>query len=238
MLDAPPFEDVADDLVQWLAGRVVIAHNGSFDERFLRAEFGRLDLALPPLPIIDTYRLTGRRLIDACRELGVPHKDEHVALGDARATAALFRTLLETRLTKAQTLADLGCTQAPRPPHAWPRLIWQPTVHGRDAAASATSADVPAVEIRPGMTICFTGTASVYASGGRLDRADIEALARRAGFEVRAGVTKKHTDLVVAADLDSLSGKAKTARKYGIPIVGHGAFWRAAGVDVSVDEHR
>lgn len=49
-------------------------------------------------------------------------------------------------------------------------------------------------------------------------RAEIEADLVRAGYVPWNGVTKK-VKLVVAADPDSMSGKAKKARDYGIPVV-------------------
>jgi DNA polymerase-3 subunit epsilon len=42
-------------------------------------------------------------------------------------------------------------------------------------------------------------------------------------------VTKK-VKLVVAADPDSLSGKARKARDYGIPVVGEDALGRLLGI--------
>ncbi|THV41173.1 hypothetical protein [Glycomyces buryatensis] len=45
----------------------------------------------------------------------------------------------------------------------------------------------------------------------------------QAGLQVAVTVTKK-TALVCAADADSMSGKAKKARQYGIPVVGVEAF--------------
>lgn len=50
------------------------------------------------------------------------------------------------------------------------------------------------------------------------DRSEWEAELRERGFTPHPSVTKK-VKLVVAADPDSLSGKAKKARDYGIPIV-------------------
>jgi DNA polymerase-3 subunit epsilon len=50
-----------------------------------------------------------------------------------------------------------------------------------------------------------------------------ERHAASAGLVVAANVTKK-TSLVVAADPDSLSGKARKACSYGIPVVAEGAF--------------
>lgn len=51
------------------------------------------------------------------------------------------------------------------------------------------------------------------------ERSAWEADLRKRGFVPHPTVTKK-VALVVAADPDSLSGKAKKARDYGIPIVG------------------
>ena len=48
------------------------------------------------------------------------------------------------------------------------------------------------------------------------------------GFAPKCALTKKVT-LLVAADPDSLSGKARKARDYGIPIVGEAALARLAG---------
>jgi len=49
-------------------------------------------------------------------------------------------------------------------------------------------------------------------------RSHVEDLITATGAEVRTGVTKK-TTLLVAADADSLSGKAQKARQYGVPIL-------------------
>lgn len=73
----------------------------------------------------------------------------------------------------------------------------------------------------PGDLIVFTGDMD----GGR---ESWEERARRAGFVPHGGVTKK-VRLVVAADPDSLSGKARKARDYGIPIVMPEAFARTLG---------
>ena len=59
-------------------------------------------------------------------------------------------------------------------------------------------------------------------------RSDWEAELLARGFAPKSAVTKKVT-LLVAADPDSLSGKARKARDYGIPIVGEAALARLAG---------
>jgi DNA polymerase III subunit epsilon len=71
--------------------------------------------------------------------------------------------------------------------------------------------------LAPGDFVAFTGQMCN-------PREDWEARATRAGLRVHT-VTRR-TRLLVAADPDSLSGKAGTARKYGIPIVTEEAFER------------
>jgi DNA polymerase-3 subunit epsilon len=56
-----------------------------------------------------------------------------------------------------------------------------------------------------------------------------ESLLAGLGFDVRPNVVKK-TKVLVAADPDSLSGKAKKAREYGIPIVNEAGLERLLGL--------
>lgn len=72
------------------------------------------------------------------------------------------------------------------------------------------------------------GTSIVLTGAMELDRATWTNRAEAAGLVVGGSVTKK-TQLVVAADPDTLSGKAKKARLYGVPIVGEAAFAKALG---------
>ncbi|WP_292708318.1 BRCT domain-containing protein [Microbacterium sp. 67-17] len=57
------------------------------------------------------------------------------------------------------------------------------------------------------------------ATGPGVEPAGRPSAARAVAVAPKPGVTKK-VRLVVAADPDSLSGKARKARDYGIPIVG------------------
>ena len=69
-----------------------------------------------------------------------------------------------------------------------------------------------------GKRVCFTGEASGF-SGTSIDRADLEALAAKVGLHPVRDVTKKGCDLLVAADVSSMSGKAKKAKEWGIPVI-------------------
>jgi len=87
-----------------LAGRVIAAHNATFDLAFLRREFSRAGEYLPALAAhVCTMELPGRLAIpDAahglrrmCRRFGVPEPEPgHRALGDALATAQLLLTYI------------------------------------------------------------------------------------------------------------------------------------------------
>lgn len=67
------------------------------------------------------------------------------------------------------------------------------------------------LDLKPGDTIVLTGTMSI-------PRSDWQQRLESIGLIVANGVTKK-TSVLVAADPTSLSGKAKKARQYGVPIV-------------------
>ena len=69
-----------------------------------------------------------------------------------------------------------------------------------------------------GKRVCFTGEASGF-SGTAIDRGDLEALAAKVGLHPVRDVTKKGCDLLVAADTSSMSGKAKKAKEWGIPVI-------------------
>jgi DNA polymerase III subunit epsilon len=69
-----------------------------------------------------------------------------------------------------------------------------------------------------GKRVCFTGEAAGF-SGNAIHRADLEALAAKVGLHPVGDVTKKGCDLLVAADTSSMSGKAKKAKEYGIPVI-------------------
>jgi DNA polymerase-3 subunit epsilon len=80
-----------------------------------------------------------------------------------------------------------------------------------------------------GMRICFTGELRSTYRGRPVTRELAESLSRQAGLEIVDNVTKK-LDLLVVADPDSLSGKAKKARQYGIRIIHEVAFWPMIGI--------
>lgn len=115
---APHFQDVADDILAWLDGSVVVAHNARFEADFLTAAFAGVGRPVPTFPALDTLRLARQvvscpdyRLATLCNWAGVHLTDAHTALGDARATAQLLPALLGARgdeLTWDTPLTALG----------------------------------------------------------------------------------------------------------------------------------
>jgi len=79
--------------------------------------------------------------------------------------------------------------------------------------------------------VCFTGSLAGRLRGAPITRAQAEQLATAAGLVVAPRVTKG-LDLLVVADPDSLSSKARMARQYGTRIMAEAVFWQAIGVAV------
>lgn len=82
----------------------------------------------------------------------------------------------------------------------------------------------------PGAGVCFTGSARDR-EGNPLERSDLHQVAETKGLKPVSSVTKKNTAVVVAADAASMSGKAKKARDFGLPVIGVAEFLEWASED-------
>ena len=100
--DAPRFAEVAPDVARVLGGAVFVAHNAPFDWRFVSAELQRAGVPLSGRTLC-TVRMA-RKLVPELRSrsldsliyfFNIPIEARHRAYGDARATAELFRLLLD-----------------------------------------------------------------------------------------------------------------------------------------------
>jgi DNA polymerase-3 subunit epsilon len=104
--EAPAFEDVAEEVHQWLLGRVFVAHNAHFDYSFLKKEFEDVGiswnskklctvrLSRKIIPGLESYSL-GR----LAESLGIRIPNRHRAGGDAEATAKIFNILMKRDTT-------------------------------------------------------------------------------------------------------------------------------------------
>ncbi len=104
--DKPRFEQVAQELLQFIDGAELIAHNASFDLAFLDAEFARAGMAHIRIAertrVIDTLELARERFpgqrnsLDAlCKRLDVDnsHRQLHGALLDANLLVDVYLAL-------------------------------------------------------------------------------------------------------------------------------------------------
>lgn len=114
--NAPYFEEVADDLYDWLEGRVFVAHNAAFDWGFVSAQLGDSIGFVPQEPRLCTVQmarrlapeLKRRNLDSVATHFGIPIHARHRAYGDALATArVLLRLLDEARAQGARDLTSL-----------------------------------------------------------------------------------------------------------------------------------
>jgi len=104
--DSPKFYEVAKKIIEMTQGRIFIAHNVSFDYKFIKEEFKRLGydyhkktlctvkMARQLLPGHQSYSL-GK----ICSDLGIEINGRHRAAGDALATVKLFEIILEKNKT-------------------------------------------------------------------------------------------------------------------------------------------
>lgn len=105
--NAPKFYEVARRIVEMTQDRIFVAHNVSFDYRFIQEEFKRLgyDYQRKTMCTVRMGRkfLPGHRsysLGNICDELGISINGRHRAAGDALATVMLFEILLKKKAQK------------------------------------------------------------------------------------------------------------------------------------------
>lgn len=112
--DAPEFESVAERLLNFLEGTVLVAHNADFDMTFLKNAYARLGVDFNP-PYVDTLRLASALLrnrlrsfsLDRLAELfGLGPFQHHRALDDAKMTTNVFWKLVELARKKSITSLD------------------------------------------------------------------------------------------------------------------------------------
>jgi DNA polymerase-3 subunit epsilon len=99
--NAPKFFEVARRVVEITEGATFVAHNVTFDYKFVQAEFKRLGYDYSK-PTLCTVRLSRKfipghasySLGSICRDLGISINGRHRAAGDALATVQLFQRVI------------------------------------------------------------------------------------------------------------------------------------------------
>ena len=139
--DKPRFAELADDMLSFIEGAMLVMHNAAFDFGFVNAELDRL--ARPLLRwdrVVDTLALARRRhpgapcSLDAlCKRYGIDlsKREKHGALLDCRLLACVYAELIgghQTRLDfavnggQAALLAAHAVPFRPRPRPLPPRI--------------------------------------------------------------------------------------------------------------------
>lgn len=246
---APSFAEVADELAEQLAGRVLVAHNARFDWAMLAREFARCgtearvehrlctiafskELALP---------LSDHRLPTLAAHFGVRPRQAHHALDDARVLVEVFQPSLRMAAAAGTRLPLQECR-----PMAPPER-YEDASGAAQAGASETrsdSAPVPARRwntfrptrrrpscpyVNPGRWLpeapLVQGMRVVFTGDTAIDRETLEQRAEQLGLKVTSAVSSR-TSLLVTNDRAATSSKALRARELNTPVLDEAAFLR------------
>lgn len=233
---APLFPEVATELSERLADRVLVAHNAAFDWSMLAREYARAAVTAPVRQRLCTIALAkelrlplpNHKLESLAAHFGVVQQRAHHALDDARVLAEAFRPSLHAAARDGVRLPLLEC----RPLTEWsdspvtPRVGYQPAYGGQ--TSWRPSRKRPACPypnpgryekekpLMRGMRVAFSGDTSV-------DRELLEDRAVEAGLHVATSVSRL-TSLLVTNDPDSATSKTVKAKSFGTPIVDESAF--------------
>lgn len=144
LIDAPDFSDIADQILGFVVGRTVVAHNASFDMRFLQCELLRAGYDIPKRPpALCSMKWAGRlvgpaKLAHVCDALGVQLIDAHSAMADARATSMLLTKLMRLAQHDRDWSEDCISTRE----YTWPTIRGgakaQPLIRGEQHSNSGS----------------------------------------------------------------------------------------------------
>jgi DNA polymerase-3 subunit epsilon len=111
---APTFEEIVDEISNFLHDRIFVAHNIAFDGRMLEAEFSRLKRQLDLGLGFCTLQATREKLSQACSSRGIRNETAHRALTDARATALLFSKIFREQTLAPVQIPNFTANKSPR----------------------------------------------------------------------------------------------------------------------------
>lgn len=116
--EAPRLAEIFPEFIKFIQGSVLVAHNATFDWRFLQAAVTKIgDLGLTKeIPILDTLNLSrallaelkNHKLNTVAEHLEVSLKNHHRALDDATATGQILLKLLEMVAEEIKNLDDIN----------------------------------------------------------------------------------------------------------------------------------
>jgi len=98
VINAPYFDEIANELLEFFDDSIIAAHNLPFDISFLKHELARAELIFPKNPTLCTLKLArqmypqlkSKSLCNLTKHFRIQHKNIHRALGDSMVTAKLL----------------------------------------------------------------------------------------------------------------------------------------------------
>ncbi|MEU5732522.1 DEDDh family exonuclease [Streptomyces antimycoticus] len=228
---APRFPEIAGELAERLADRVLVAHNAAFDWSMLAREYARSKSAAPVRQRLCTIALSkelglplpNHKLETLAAHYGVVQRRAHHALDDARVLAETFRPSLHRAAETGLRLPLLAC----QPLTEWSdgpsigrqrsyRQTWRPSRKRPACPYPNPGRYEPGGQLVQGMRVAFSGDTSV-------DRELLEDRAIEAGLHVATSVSRL-TSVLVTNDPDSPTSKTAKARSFGTPVIDEAAF--------------
>ncbi|WP_208545491.1 DEDDh family exonuclease [Streptomyces sp. Tu 2975] len=232
---APLFGEIAGALSARLDGRVLVAHNATFDWSMIAREYARARGAAPTRQRLCTIALAkelrlplpNHKLESLAAHYGVVQQRAHHALDDARVLAEAFRPSLHTAARDGVRLPLLEClpltewSDAPAAPRvgyqpSYGHSSWRPSRKRPPCPYPNPGRYEPGGQLVQGMRVAFSGDTSV-------ERELLEDRAVEAGLHVATSVSRL-TSLLVTNDPDAATSKTVKAASYGTPVVDEGAF--------------
>ncbi len=230
LADQPTFADIANDLMDVLKGRTLVAHNVAFDHGFLTAEAELAEVELPVDTVMCTVELTRRlslgtenlRLETLAAHWRVPQLRPHDALDDALVLSRVLTPAVE----RARQL-DVWLPVRPATRRRWPNGR---VTHDELRPLKTLAARVPCPWLNPGRHV--PGRPLVQgmrvALSAEVQRTHEELIERimHAGLAY-TDMLDPETSLMVYNDPDTEHGKGFHARELGIPTISDTQFMAA-----------
>lgn len=182
--------------------------------------------ALPQLSaMLEISAELGAVLLDLPRRVGYsgPDDDDNTATAGDRELMVGARRLVAEQVRRAAERVPMTAEILGRLRRAG-AVVGSDLSAGLEAPPAAGAAEV----LQLGVRVCFSGSA-LDRRGMLMERAEMEALAVRHGLVPVATVTKTRCDALVVAEVGSQSGKARSAQKWGTPVISVADFLDWAG---------
>ncbi|MET7763863.1 DEDDh family exonuclease [Streptomyces sp. NPDC005355] len=234
LADAPLFPEIAGELAERLADRVLVAHNAVFDWSMLAREYARAKSAAPVRQRLCTIALSkelglplpNHKLETLAAHYGVVQRRAHHALDDARVLAETFRPSLHLAAEAGVSLPLLACqpltewsdgpARAIGQQRSYRQPSWRPSRKRPACPYPNPGRYEPGRQLVQGMRVAFSGDTSV-------DRELLEDRAVEAGLHVATSVSRL-TSVLVTNDPVSPTSKTTKARSFGTPVIDEAAF--------------